>query len=74
LPRSVKTIDDLLSKDDVNEAIDILVSRKKKIKKLVIIHINDDDTWGTVTTDMTNCDLLWYLELVKNDLFNDNDD
>lgn len=70
LPRSIKTVDDLLSRDDVNEAIESLISKKRNIKQLITIYVKDDDSYGIITSEMTNCDILWYLENAKNDILN----
>jgi hypothetical protein len=65
------TVESLLAQDDVTEAINILLERQHKIKSLMIIHVNKDDTWGMINTDdITNSDWVWWAEQVKNDILN----
>lgn len=63
------TIDDLLTEDDVNDAINIICEKKSKVKSLIIIYANKDNSYGAITTEnLTNADMMWYLEQVKLDL------
>jgi signal recognition particle receptor subunit beta len=71
------TIDSILAQDDVTEAINILLERQHKIKSLMIIHVNKDDTFETISTDdikrYHNSDWIWWAKQIKNDIFNGED-
>jgi len=72
--QKVVTVDSLLAQDDVTETINILLERKPKIKSLMIIHVNDDGTYGTITTDdVTNADWIWWVEQIQHDIFSGED-
>ena len=69
------TVDKLLAQDDVANTLSIIADKQPHIKTLIAIYVNDDDTYGHISTDdVTNADLLWYLELIKNDIFNPQDE
>ena len=72
--KAIVTVDSLLAQDDISEAINILLERKPKIKSLMIIHVNDDGTYGTITTDdVTNADWIWWVEQIQHDIFSGED-
>lgn len=78
IPKSIKTVDDLLAKDDINGMIADLTKLRGKIKDLVIIYtINDTENYAYSISDETLISkATWLLESTKLhmlNVFNDDD-
>jgi len=77
LPK-IKTINDLLARDDINGILADLNKRKPDITDMIVIFYNKrKDTWGWTITDNTSDPLATYLlESTKLDLLTpvDNED
>jgi hypothetical protein len=74
LKRKIVTVDDLLTQSDVNDALSMISEIKSEVKTLIIIYVKKDGNYNTITTDsVTNGDLNWYLDQVKDDILHDND-
>jgi hypothetical protein len=73
LPRNIKTIDDLLTADDVNSAIELLIASKVGVKKLIIVCLSGDSYTTICTDNITNAEIVFYAEQLKHDLFSKNE-
>jgi hypothetical protein len=69
IPKSIKTMDDLLAKSDIKEMIDDLIKNKSNIKDLIIIAVTDDKGYDyAISNRMTNALVCWYLRDLELDL------
>lgn len=82
LPHNVKTkrkrittVDDLLTRDNVNEVFNDLNEVKPHIKDAIVIFIDrrDNQRYYSTTKDTMLSTAVWLLEATKNDLLNDED-
>lgn len=75
LPK-VKTINDLLTRDDVNGILADMNKRKPDVTDMIVIYYNKEgNLYGWQITDNTHESLVvWLLESAKKDLMNENYD
>jgi hypothetical protein len=76
LPKNIKTIDDLLAVDNINDILSDIIKEKSHIKDLVIIYTdsNDDSINWQVSSETLISKELWMLEVAKNHLLNDREE
>lgn len=72
LPK-VKTVNDLLTRDDINGMLADLDKEKPNISDLIVIYLNKDDKryYFQITEDTLNATATWMLESTKLDVLNE---
>ncbi len=74
LPKSVRTIDDVLARDDVNSILANIASRKPHITGIIAIVLEDDNSATSYYSEMPLAKIVWHLERLKLDLLQDEDE
>jgi hypothetical protein len=65
----IRTINDLLTRDDINQMIEDLNNNKVNIKHLSIIYTTKDDTiYSEHTEDSMLSSIIYQIEVTKNEL------
>jgi len=73
--RKKLTVDQLLTKDSINDTFNEANEIKQKLKGVIIIGLKEDDTYQWFTDDvLLTSQAVWLLECMKYDLLNNNEE
>ena len=73
LPRKIKTINDLLARDDINEFLADMDNEKANIKQALIIYVRRDGSYSwEISEGIPDATVLGLLEQMKYDILSGN--
>ena len=73
LPRKVKTINDVLARDDINKFLADMDNEKANIKQALIIYVRRDDSYSwEISEGIPDATVLGLLEQMKYDILSEN--
>lgn len=61
----IKTVDDLLARDDVNQILSEMVKDKKDIKQMIVVWEDDQGVLGWRVSDMKMSKMIGMIEMMK---------
>ena len=73
--KKLVTVDDLLTKDEINDVLNIAISKRSVIKDIIILTIDNEDKWHYIFNDsLTETIAVFLLEKVKNYILSESED
>jgi hypothetical protein len=74
IPKRKVTVDELLGRDDAVKRLDEVSPLLLDAKSALVLILNPDDTWEWRTFGLSNAEAVYYLEYIKNEILNSEDE